>query len=72
MQAPHTSQEGPALDLNHLERGRRYQATTRNSVAVGEYLGLEAPHGDRAILLKHGSGTASIAVADLETVKRAA
>lgn len=72
MPAPHATQEGPALDLNHLERGAHYRATTRHGEAVGEYLGLEAPHGDRAILLRHGDGTASIALVDLEAIRLAA
>ncbi len=44
----------------HLERGTIYRATTRSGVAVGEYLGLEAPHGDLSILLRHAAGTHSI------------
>lgn len=72
MQAHDPMQEGPALDLNHLERGSRYRATTRHGVAVGEYLGLEAPFGERAILLRHDRHTASIALDDLESITRAA
>ncbi len=35
-----------------LERGSNYRATTAAGEASGEYLGMEAPHGDLAILLR--------------------
>lgn len=59
-------------NLNHLTRGRTYRATTVAGIAVGEYLGMESAHGDRAILLRHRTGTASISVCDLTSVRLAA
>lgn len=55
-------------NFNHLRRGATYRATTRDGTAVGEYLGMEAPHGDRAILLRHGTGTDSIALSDVTSI----
>lgn len=49
-----------ALGLNDLELGSTYHATTNRGVVVGEYLGMETPHGDHAILLRHDDGTESI------------
>ncbi len=48
------------LNLNHLRRGAIYRAITATGSAVGEYLGMEALYGDRAILLRNASGTESI------------
>jgi len=55
-----------------LERGLTYKATTRTGTATGEYLGLEAPHGDLAIMLRHAAGTDSIELTDVVTIHRAA
>ena len=63
MAAPHT------LTEVHLQRGYTYQATTRGGVAVGEYLGMEAPHGDLAILLRHAAGTYSIELTDVTAIE---
>jgi hypothetical protein len=68
MTAPHHKRAPASLDLNHLRRGDTYRATTRNGIACGEYLGMEAPHGDRAILLRHVAGTASIALRDVTSI----
>jgi len=73
MTAPHS----PALrrdrsNLNQLRRGANYRITTRHRTRVGEYLGMEAPHGDRAILLRHPAGTDSIALRDLISIRAAA
>ena len=56
MPAPHNAN----LDFNHLRRGAIYRAVTANGIAVGEYLGMEALYGDRAILLRNATGTESI------------
>ena len=58
--------------LNGLRRGHTYFAETRYRTARGEYLGIETPHGDRAILLRHIRGTASIRVDDLTSIRPAA
>jgi hypothetical protein len=63
----------PAPDkINELRRGQTYLATTRHRTAIGEYLGIETAHGDRAILLRHTSGTESIEVDDLTSIQPAA
>ena len=48
------------LNFNHLRRGSIYRATTVAGSAVGEYLGMEALYGDRAVLLRNATGTESI------------
>ena len=63
-----TSRASATLNFNHLRRGVTYRATTPVGTAVGEYLGMEAPHGDLAILLRHKTGTESIAVYDLTSI----
>jgi len=57
---------------NNLRRGNTYMATTPHGVAFGEYLGMETPHGDRSILLRHASGTESIMISELTSIRRAA
>lgn len=57
-----------APDLNLLRRGSTYQATTAAGTTVGEYLGIEVPYGQRAILLRHADGTDSIAVGALTSI----
>jgi hypothetical protein len=47
-------------NLNHLRRGRTYLATTPMGKAYGEFLGMEADYGERAVLLRNESGTTSI------------
>jgi len=69
MRTPHTSRPQAHSTINHLRRGNTYRATTRHGAAVGEYLGIEAPHGDRAILLRHGAGTESIALRDVMSIR---
>jgi hypothetical protein len=59
-------------DLNELRRGHTYLATTRHCTTRGEYLGIETPHGDHAILLRHVTGTESIRVEDLTSIRLAA
>ena len=69
MTAPHTSRVRATHNFNHLRRGETYRAITRAGSAVGEYLGMETPHGERAILLRHGAGTESIAVRDITSIE---
>ena len=71
MKAPRTSRAKDAR-LNHLQRGATYRATTRHGATIGEYLGMETPHGQRAILLRHGAGTASISIHDIHDIQLAA
>lgn len=55
--------------LNHLQRGSRYEATTRRGTkARGVYLGVETAHGDRAILLAGPDGTRAVPIASITTV----
>ena len=62
----------PPPDLNHLRRGLVYRATTEVEEIVGEYLGIEVPYGDRAIILRSLTGTSSIRVSDLAAITPAA
>ncbi|NND03553.1 MAG: hypothetical protein HKN91_12280 [Acidimicrobiia bacterium] len=56
-----------------LERGTTYRATTTAGEATGEYLGMEAPHGDLAIMLRDTSrGVHSIEVDDVTSIERLA
>ena len=55
-----TPRSSATINLNHLRRGASYLATTRHGTAVGEYLGMERLFGDRALLLRNSTGTASI------------
>lgn len=66
--ATHTSPITPP-SLNHLRRGAIYCARTRSGSTVGEYLGMESSHGERAILLRHGSGTESIPVDEVASIR---
>ena len=59
-----------SADLNHLRRQAHYQAVTHDGVVAGEYLGIEAPHGDRAILLRQISGTKSVPITRLLAITR--
>lgn len=61
----HTTSRANALDLNQLRRGVTYRATTQAGSAVGEYLGMEALYGDRALMLRHATGTESISRQDI-------
>ncbi len=58
--------------FNDLRRGTTYRATTERGTTVGEYLGLESPHGDRAMLLRHRHGTDTILLADVTSICAAA
>lgn len=72
MTPPHTASETATPCFNDLRRGATYRATTRLGTTVGEYLGLESPHGDRAMLLRHQAGTASIPLGSVTAIYRAA
>ena len=48
-----TTTDTTLVVLNELRRGTTYRATTHGGTTVGEYLGLETPHGVRALLLRH-------------------
>jgi len=69
MNTSHLSCPTVAWNLNSLRRGITYRATTRQGTAAGEYLGMEAPHGDRAILLRHGARTESIPLSDVTSIQ---
>ena len=62
------TREPATTNFNHLERGATYRATTRGGVAVGEYLGMETCYGERAILLRQRSGTASIGLGEITSI----
>ncbi len=69
MAAPQKPRADATWNFNHLRRGVTYRATTRDGIAVGEYLGMEAPYGDWAILLRRGTGTRSIALGDVTSIQ---
>lgn len=58
----------PDHHVHQLRRGQTYQAITNQGITVGEYLGMEVPYGEWAILLRHGAGTESIAVSALTSI----
>lgn len=68
MKAPDTTQTDASTNLNYLRRGTTYRVTTRHSAVIGEFMGMETPHGDRAVLLRHTTGTDSIALSDLTSI----
>jgi hypothetical protein len=72
MKAPPNAPTSAIINLNHLRRGDTYRATTRTGPVTGEYLGIETPHGDRAILLRHPGGTESIALCQVTSIQHAA
>lgn len=72
MTAPHTSRDNISPSINHLRRGTTYRAKTSHGIILGEYLGIESSHGVRAILLRHGTGTASIPLNDVTSIRRSA
>jgi hypothetical protein len=72
MTASHTSREHVPRNINHLRRGASYRVTTHEGTTVGEYLGMETPHGDRAILIRHRAGTESILLFSVISILQAA
>jgi hypothetical protein len=65
------AQQNRNLNFNHLRRGLTYRATTVAGHAVGEYLGMEALHGDRAVLLRNADGYKSIYQHDIVAIEAA-
>ncbi|MGA9596575.1 MAG: hypothetical protein WBV06_10480 [Acidimicrobiia bacterium] len=70
MTVEHTSRS--RADLNNLRRGTTYIATTATGTTVGEYLGMEAPYGARAVLLRDPAGTESINQNEIVSIEPAA
>jgi hypothetical protein len=60
------------IGLTHLRRGASYLAVTRNGAEVGEYLGMESVHGDRAILLRGPLGTVSVLLHVITSIRAVA
>jgi hypothetical protein len=58
-------------NLNHLRRGATYCATTPRGSSTGEYLGIETPHGEWAILIRTDGETTSIPMTDITEVTAA-
>jgi hypothetical protein len=59
-------------NLNHLRRGGIYRVTTASGVTLGEYLGMEAVHGEHAVLLRNRFGTESILRTDIVSIELSA
>ncbi len=59
-------------NLNHLRRGGTYRATTASGTTLGEYLGMEALYGERAVMLRNTDGTTSIFRRDIVSIELAA
>ena len=66
--APHTSRPRAPWNINQLQRGATYRATTRLGTTNCLFLGIETPYGDRSILLSSRTGTASISLADITSI----
>jgi hypothetical protein len=66
--AQNTSRTCAPWNINQLQRGATYRATTLRGTANGRFLGIETPHGDRSILLWSRSGTASISLSDITSI----
>ncbi|MDJ0497191.1 MAG: hypothetical protein QNJ89_05125 [Acidimicrobiia bacterium] len=64
-----SAQHNTYLNFNHLRRGLIYRAKTAAGFAVGEYLGMEALYGDRAVLLRNATGTESIYHQDILAIE---
>lgn len=47
-------------NLNHLRRGGLYRAITVEGTTLGEYLGMEAVYGERAVVLRNQTGITSL------------
>ena len=69
MTAPPTGRTDATWIFNHLRYGQTYRASTRHGIAIGEYLGMETPHGDWALLLRHSNGTESIPLPDVTSIR---
>jgi len=56
------------MTMNDLVRGGVYLATTASGTTSGEYLGMEAPYGELAILLRRAGRTTSVDVVTIRTI----
>jgi hypothetical protein len=72
MKAEHTSHHETSPNRNHLRRGSHFRVTTSVGSFAGEYLGMETLYGDRAILLRHSTGTDSILLHHVTSVENVA
>lgn len=63
---------GARVNFNHLRRGVTYRAVTTAGTARGEYIGMEAMYGDRAVLLRNADGYESIYQRDIMTIESVA
>jgi hypothetical protein len=72
MEARDITRKNQPPSFNELRRGSTYLATTRLGITVGEYLGMESPHCDRAMLLRNHGGTASIPLRHVTSIRSAA
>jgi hypothetical protein len=68
MTAPPPRRPRAIYNFNHLRRGDSYLAITPDGVAFGKYMGMEAPYGDRAILLRHRNATRAVALSDITSI----
>jgi hypothetical protein len=66
--APPTSRTCAPWNINQLQRGATYRATTSLGTTNGRFLGLETPYGERSILLWSRAGTASISLSDITSI----
>jgi hypothetical protein len=72
MTAPPPRRRDAPFNFNHLRRGDTYLAVTPDGVAFGEYMGMEAPYGDKAILLRHRNCTRAVALSDVTSIRAVA
>jgi len=59
-------------NLNHLRRGDTYLATTAAGTTHGEFLGMEALYGERAVMLRNDQGTTSLYKGEILSIEAAA
>ncbi len=57
------------MTANDLIRGRVYRVSTRFENFSGEYLGMEAPYGDWAMLFQSVDATTSVGLNQLHTLE---
>jgi hypothetical protein len=69
MTAHNTLRKGARVNFNHLRRGVTYRAVTTSGTATGEYVGMEAVYGDRAVLLRNAAGYESIYQHDIVAIE---
>lgn len=72
MRAPNAPRGTVSPTSNRLRRSGRYRITTPNGTATGEYLGMETPHGEPAILLRRSTGTESIPLHCITSIRDSA